>query len=124
MTPWTYRRPHRPIRSPALALVGLMVLAWAPCLACEKPAHVHGAPGLAAPASCHGGDSEASCAPAIRATGSALRAPVVPPAMAPVLPAPAPDLGIPRPVADRSQPVPRAGLHRPPLYLLHASLLA
>lgn len=120
MTRWRDRRRQ----IPAVALVGLLVLAWAPCLACEKPAHAHGGPGLAAPASCHGRDTEASCAPAIRATGSALRAPVTPPAMPLVLPALAPDFRIPRPVADRSQPVPLARLRRPPLYLLHVSLLA
>jgi hypothetical protein len=120
-------RRRRLVRIPALALVAVLAAAWAPCFACERPARADGSPGLATPASsCHGaGDTAASsCAPAVRAAGSAFRAPGVPPMGPPVLPACPPELRAVTPVAASTQLPRLAPLHRPPLYLLHESLLA
>jgi hypothetical protein len=117
---------RRLVRIPALALVAVLAMAWAPCLACERPAHANGSPGLATPASCHdvGDTAASSCAPTIRAASSALRVPGMPSAGPAVLPARLPELRDPTP-GPPSTRLPRlAPLHRPPLYLLHESLLA
>ena len=117
---------RRGLRIPALALAVMLTAAWAPCLACETPAHANGSPGLAAPQSCHDvGDLAAACVPAIRAPASALRTPGAPAPGAPVLQAcPPPVLRVPVPESASEQtpgPAPRV---RPRLYLLHESLLA
>ena len=114
------------VRVPALALVALLATAWVPCFACKGPSHGAASPDLASPASCHGaGEATASsCAPTIRAAGSALGTPALPPALLAALPA-GPSLILPVPSASGSRQPPRcAPSHARPLYLLHESLLA
>lgn len=118
---------HRLVRIPALALVVVLTAAWAPCMACERPGLANGSPGLATLASCHGvgATGASSCAPLIRAPGPALRAwGIVPMAGLTLLPPPLRELWVLRPVVAWKQLPSLAPLHRPPLYLLHGSLLA
>jgi hypothetical protein len=120
------RGPRRRFfRVPVLALVTVLTSAWLPCLACEGPDHGAAWPQLASPASCHGtGDATASsCAPTIRAAGSELGTPALPPALLAALPA-GPSLFFPVPSASGSRQLPRrAPIHARDLYLLHASLV-
>lgn len=114
------------VRIPAFALVMVLTAAWAPCLACERPTRVNSSLGLVTAASCHGigATGASSCAPLIRAAGPALRASgIVPMAGPTLLPPPLLGLRALRPVAAWNRLPGLAPLQRPPLYLLHASLL-
>ena len=119
-------RRRRLVRIPALALLAVLAAAWAPCLACESSALGADQPGLVNAASCHvvSDSPGASCAPEIRVASSALRTAGVP-AAAPALLQASPLLEL-RPPSPLSAPAPRTNLapvQRPPLYLLHESLL-
>ncbi len=122
--PMAKRRKLR-LRASALALAALLAASWVPCFACQGH---DGGPGFATRSVCHvtGNTAAASCGTGIRMAGTALRI-VAPPVTAPAVaaaPAPAVALAAPSVPPRSSGPLGSSPISRPPLYLLHGSLLA
>lgn len=118
---------RRLVRIPALTLVAVFAVVWAPCFACEGSGRAGASPVLVTPApSCHSAGDLAvpECTPEIRAAGVALRVPVpLAPAAVPLL-AGVPEFSLFAAPAPRSELPAPSPTSRPPLYLLHGSLLA